>query len=145
MTVSTPVATVPDDAVEAPDDAAGSVEASPGQRLSAVAQQLLVVAIDRLAGAAADKVDDMADQLEGIAQNGGVGIGAAFGAGQAYMAGKNPVWGAVKGGFGALSTGMKVALIAGLVLLGLLSPVALLLILVGLLVAAIVKATRTTG
>ena len=40
---------------------------------------------------------------------------------------------------------MKVALIAGLVLLGLLSPVALLLILVALLVAAIVKATRTTG
>lgn len=132
MTVSTPSAT------------AAETE-PPGQRLAAAAQHLLVVAIDRLAGAAADKAEDMAGQLEEIARNGGVGMGAAFGAGTAYMAGRNPVWGAVKGGFGALGTGMKVAIIAGLVLLGVLSPVALLLVLVGLLVAAIVKAVRTTG
>jgi hypothetical protein len=104
-------------------------------------ERLAAALVDRAAGAAADKVDDVAGRLEGIAQNGGVGLGAAFGAGGAIMAGKNPVWGAVKGAWGALSTGKKVAIIAGLVLLGLLSPVALVLVLLGLLVAAIVKAT----
>lgn len=132
MTVSTATAAAP------------AQDLQVGPRLAAVAQQLLVVAIDRLAAVAADKAEDLAGQLEDVVANGGVGLGAAFGAGQAYMTGRNPVWGAIKGGFGALSTGAKVGVIALLVLLGLLSPVALLLVLVGLLVAAIVKASKSS-
>jgi hypothetical protein len=49
----------------------------------------------------------------------------------------------MKGAWGALGTGPKIAIIVGLVLLGVLSPVALLLLLVGLLVAAIVSAVKS--
>jgi hypothetical protein len=124
----------------AADAAAG---AGPGKLVLRSLERLAAALVDRAAGVAVDKVDDFAEKLEGIAANGGVGLGAAFGAGTAMMAGKNPVLGAVKGAWGALSTGKKVAIVVGLVLLGLLSPVALVLALVGLLIAAIVKAAKT--
>jgi hypothetical protein len=124
----------------AADAAAG---AGPGKLVLRSLERLAAALVDRAAGVAVDKVDDFAEKLEGIAANGGVGLGAAFGAGTAMMAGKNPVLGAVKGAWGALSTGKKVAIVLGLVLLGLLSPVALVLALVGLLIAAIVKAAKT--
>lgn len=124
----------------AADVAAGT---GTGRVIARSFERLAAALVDRAASAAADKVDDVAERLEGIAQNGGVGLGAAFGAGSAMMAGKNPAWGAVKGAWGALSTGQKVAIIVGLVLLGVLSPVALVLVLLGLLVAAIVKAANT--
>lgn len=116
---------------------------SPGERIRASLQRLAVAAIDKAAGAAVDKVDDLSERLEEVTANGGVGLGAAFGAGNAMMAGKNPVWGAVKGAWGALSTGKKVAIVVGLVLLGLLGPVALIVALVVLLVVAIVKAVKS--
>jgi hypothetical protein len=126
--------------VTASDAAAG---AGPGQLVLRSLERLAAALVDRAAGAAVDKVDDLAGRLEGIAANGGVGLAAAFGAGTAMMAGKNPVIGAMKGAWGALGTGTKVAIVLGLVLLGLLSPVALVLVLLGLLIAAIVKAAKT--
>jgi hypothetical protein len=105
-------------------------------------ERLGAALIDRAASAAVDKVDDLSEKLEGIAQNGGVGLNAAFGAGTAVMAGKNPLVGAIKGAWSALGTGAKVGIVLGLILLAVLSPVALVLILLGLLVAAIVKAAR---
>ena len=126
--------------VTAADAAAG---VGPGTLVLRSLERLAAALVGRAAEAAVDKVDDVAEKLEGIAANGGVGLGAAFGAGTAMMAGKNPVVGAVKGAWGALSTGKKVAIVLGLVLLGLLSPVALVLVLVGLLIAAIVKAAKT--
>ena len=101
--------------VTAADAAAG---AGPGKLVLRSLERLAVALVDRAAGAAVDKVDDVAEKLEGITANGGVGLGAAFGAGSAMMAGKNPVWGAVKGAWGALSTGKKVGIVLGLVLLG---------------------------
>ena len=114
-----------------------------GERLKTCGQRLAVAVIDRLAGIAADKVDDLSDQVEDMASGGGVKLGAIFGAGNALMAGKNPLFGAMKGAWGALGVGPKIAIIAGLVLLGVLSPVALLLLLVGLLIAGIVAAVRS--
>jgi hypothetical protein len=139
---SAPHASGPTSASEA-TAAAAAAGAGPGRLVVASLERLAVALIDRAAGAAVDKVDDLASQLEGIASNGGVGLGAAFGAGGALMAGKNPVLGAAKGAWRALGTGTKVAIVAGLILLGLLSPVALLLVLVGLLIAAIVKAVSS--
>ena len=123
------------------DVAAG---AGTGRVIARSFERLATALIDRAAGAAVDKVDDLAERLEGIASNGGVGLGAAFGAGTAMMAGKSPALGAIKGAWSALGTGAKVAIVAGLILLGLLSPVALVLVLLGLLIAAIVKAAKST-
>lgn len=117
-------------------------ELTPGERLKLCGIRIAVALIDRAAGVAADKVDDVSDQLEKMASGGGVKLGALFGAGNAMMAGKNPVLGAVKGAWGALGTGPKIGIVVGLVLLGVLSPVALVLLLLGLLVAAIVSAVK---
>jgi hypothetical protein len=122
------------------DVAAG---AGTGRVIARSFERLAAALIDRAASAAVDKVDDLSEKLEGIASNGGVGLGAAFGAGTAVMAGKNPVVGAIKGAWSALGTGAKVGIVLGLILLAVLSPVALVLVLLGLLVAAIVKAART--
>ena len=144
-TAFAPAATGPDAAPRKPTRGVREDVAppSPGERIRTSLQQLGVAAIDRAAGAAVDKVDDLSERLEEITANGGVGLGAAFGAGNAMMAGKNPVWGAVMGAWGALSTGTKVAIVVGLVLLGLLGPVALIVALVVLLVVAIVKAVKS--
>ncbi|MEJ2866707.1 hypothetical protein WCD74_02965 [Actinomycetospora sp. OC33-EN08] len=121
-------------------------ELNAGERLKACGVRIAVALIDRAAGAVADKVDDVSEQLEGqlqgLASGGGVKLGAIFGAGNAVMAGKNPVLGAVKGAWGALGTGPKIGIVLGLILLGVLSPVALVLLLVGLLIAAIVSAVK---
>jgi hypothetical protein len=122
--------------------ATAAADLNAGERLKTCGERLAVAVIDRLAGIAADKVDDLSDQVEKMASGGGLKLGAIFGAGNALMAGKNPVVGAMKGAWGALGTGPKIAIIVGLVLLGVLSPVALLLLLVGLLVAAIVSAVK---
>jgi len=118
-------------------------EPTPGQRIKACFERLAVALIHRGTDAIVDRADGLSEKLEEIRDNGGVGLGAAFGAGYAYMAGKNPVVGALKGAWSALGTGQKVGIVLGLVLLGLLSPVALVVALVALLVWAIVKAVKS--
>ena len=134
-----PPATPEGASAEAPEEAG---QPSPGQRIRACFERLAVALIHRGTDVIVDKADDLADRLEEIRDNGGVGLGAACGAGYAYMAGKNPAIGAVKGAWSALSTGGKVGIVLGLVLLGLLSPVALVVALVGLLVWAIVRSVK---
>ncbi|WP_018331851.1 hypothetical protein [Actinomycetospora chiangmaiensis] len=123
--------------------AAAVADLNAGERLKICGERLAVALIDRLAGLAADKVDGLSDQVEKIGSGGGLKMGAIFGAGNALMAGRNPLFGAMKGAWGALGTGPKIAIIVGLVLLGVLSPVALLLLLVGLLIAGIVSAVKS--
>jgi hypothetical protein len=115
-------------------------------------RELAIVAIDRLAGAAAAKVEEVADRLgdmaadtvKGAVGQAGLGVGAtaALEAGKAKLAGKNPVWAAVKGGVGAMGAGQKVLLALALILTAVLSPVALIVLALVLLVAAIVGAVR---
>lgn len=107
-----------------------------GAELRTAGERLLAAAVGRLAALACDKVDDLAAALERTAAEGGVGIGAALGAGKALARGGNVVWGAIKGGFAALGTAAKVLI--GLVLV--LAPVLLLVALVVAIVAALVWA-----
>src|ERR671910_360062 len=69
--------------------------------------------------------------------------GAAGGGMRAARAGKNPVWGAVKGAVANLGTGTKVLIVLAAVLGLLLGPVVLVVTLVVLLVLAIVAAVRS--
>jgi len=72
----------------------------------------------------------------------GVGANALMKGVLAKMEGKNPVIAALKGAFGAMSTGTKIWLSLALILLAVLSPVALLVLALVLLVAAIVGAVK---
>lgn len=105
-------------------------------QLRVAGERLLAAAVRRLVDAALEKVDDLADGLERIAAEGGVGVGAAVGAGRALARGGNVTWGAVKGGFAALGTAAKI--FVGVLLA--LAPVLLVLALVALVVAALVWA-----
>jgi hypothetical protein len=71
-----------------------------------------------------------------------VKLAAAAAALQAVLAGRNPVVAAIKAGFLALSTPMKILVIAALVLLALLAPLLLMLLLLALAVALVVIAVR---
>ncbi|MET0191583.1 MAG: hypothetical protein ABW212_21455 [Pseudonocardia sediminis] len=113
-----------------------------GERLKNSFQGLLVALIDKVSGVALRKVDDLASSLEDVTANGGVGLAAALGAGKAVLAGTNPVWGAIKGGFAALGTLAKTLVIVGLALSPVLLIVLALLLVVALLVIAIVLAIR---
>ncbi len=120
---------------------------SPGQLLKASLRGLLSAAVDRVAGFAMDKVDDVAGSLENVAAEGGPKIGAILGGVQAKLSGGNLVWGAAKGAFGALSPGAKVGILLLLVLALVLLPVTVVLVLLALIVLVIVLivSSRSTG
>ncbi|MGY1644244.1 hypothetical protein ACI782_24315 [Geodermatophilus sp. SYSU D00703] len=80
--------------------------------------------------------------LPDLAGRGGGTQRAAWAALHAVLVGRNPVVAAIKAWFAALSTPMKILVIAGLVLLALLAPLLLLLLLLALAVAAVVIAVR---
>ena len=117
--------------------------ASPVDQLKTSLQGLANVLIDRGAKTGLGSVDRLSGKLEGIASSGGALTGAAAGGLKAIAGGRNPVWGAVKGGITGLSTRTKVLMVLALVLALLLGPVVLLVLLLGLLVWAIVAAVRS--
>ena len=134
---------------EAPQPTAGMASAgempSAGDRL----KQVAIAALDKLAGAAVVKVEELSDKLGDMAADAvsgnmptGVGANALIKGVLAKMEGKNPVIAALKGAFGAMSTGTKIWLSLALILLAVLSPVALLVLALVLLVAAIVGAVK---
>jgi hypothetical protein len=123
----------------------GSVPAAPVDQLKVSLQRLAGVLVDSGANAALRTVDRLSGKLEDITGRGGALTGAATGGLKAVAAGKNPVLGAVKGAIGGLSTKTKVLIVLVIVLCLLLGPVALVLLLVGLLVFAIVAAVRSRG
>ena len=120
-----------------------SAAARPVDRLESSLRRLASVLIDSGAKAASGAVDSFSGNFEGIASRGGALTGAAAGGLKAVPGGRSPVWGAVKGAIGRLSTRTKVLIVLGLVLVLLLSPVVLLVLLLGLLVLAIVAAARS--
>lgn len=112
-------------------------------QLGPALQQLAVTAIDRLAGIAADKVDELAGRLEDVAVHGmptGVKASALMGGGLAALQGKNPVWAAGKAAFAAMSPGLKIAIGLLLVLAAVLAPVTLLVVALALIVLGIAGA-----
>jgi hypothetical protein len=120
-----------------------SAAARPVAQLKSSLRRLANVLIDRGAKAASGAVDSLSGNLEGIASRGGTLTGAAAGGLKAVAGGRNPVWGAVKGLIGGLSTTTKVLIVLALVLALLLAPVVLVVLLLGLLVLAIVVAVRS--
>jgi hypothetical protein len=100
--------------------------------------------VDKGVGATIQGVERLSDKLEDVAHSSGPLTGAASGGARAVLAGKNPVWGAVKGTVANLSTGTKVLIVLTAVLGLLLGPVVLVVALIALLVLAIAAAVRST-
>jgi hypothetical protein len=91
--------------------------------------------IRRWSSRVAAAVRDLAGRRGGVQR-------AAVAALRAFLAGRNPVLAAMKAWFAALSTPMKVLVIAGVVLLALFAPLLLLLLLLALAVAVVVIVVR---
>ncbi|MGD9525797.1 hypothetical protein [Pseudonocardia sp.] len=105
-------------------------------------RDLLATLLDRAVGVALDKVEDIAGRLDEMAARGGPNVGALVGGARSLMSGRNPIWGAFRGAFSALSPGTKAAIVAALVLALVLLPVTVVLVLLALIVLAVVAAAR---
>ena len=113
------------------------------EQLKAALRKLLAAVLQRTLGMALDKVEELSRTFDEIAARGGFKVGALFGGVRAAVAGENPVWGAIKGGFSALSPAAKAALVIVLVLALLLLPVTVVLLLILLIVLAVVATVQT--
>ncbi len=118
-------------------------EGPPTEQLKASLKRLLKVLLERGFGVVLESVERLAGTFDEIAARGGVKLGALWGGATAGLSGRNPVWGAVKGAFSALSTPARVALILALVLALLLLPVTVVLLLIALIALAIIAVVKT--
>jgi len=90
------------------------------------------------------KVAGWADKLDGVSDGGAKEKAGAAGA-KAVVRGKNPVWAVIRGAWQAGTPAVRAAIIASVVsvfLLLLLSPVLLVVFLLGLLIVAVVQRVR---
>ena len=90
-----------------------------------------------------DFVERVADRLKDLVAGGGPLLAAGLGAGIAALVGKNPLWGAIKGGFSALSPWGKALVIIALVLAVLLLPVTILVLIIVVAVVIVVLAVKS--
>lgn len=118
-------------------------EGPPTEQLKASLRRLLGALLERGFGIALESVERLAGTFDEIAARGGVKVGALWGGATAGLSGRNPVWGAVKGAFSALSTPARAALIIALVLALLLLPVTVVLLLLALIGLAIIAVVKT--
>jgi hypothetical protein len=115
-----------------------------GEELTRSLKKLLAGLAEVGLDAATRGVDRLSSRLEDVAAGkGGVAVGSVLGGLRAMVAGRNPVWGAVKGTIAGLSAKTKVLIVVGLVLGLLLGPVVLVLLLLALLVVVVVAAVRS--
>ncbi|MDT2005266.1 hypothetical protein FXW78_12025 [Rhodococcus opacus] len=116
--------------------------------LKAQVQRLLDAARSRgdaVTATIQQKIQEWTDTLAEAVADGGPGAIAGLEGLRAALAGKNPVWAAIKGLVSGLSGKAKVALILLLVVGLLLGPVLLLVLLLALLVAALIAAVRSAA
>jgi hypothetical protein len=86
-----------------PDTDAGSLtDMLPTDRLKQAAQALLKAATDKAVNAALDQVEGLTSKLTDVAENPGVGLQSALGAGSSMLQGGSGVGGALKGGLSAV-------------------------------------------
>lgn len=117
----------------------------PLDELRAGLRTLLATVLDTTFGLALEKVEALARSFDDMAVRGGPRLHALLGGGMAELEGRNPVWGAVRGAFAALSPAARAALITALVLALLLVPVTVVLLLLVLIVVAVAAAARGAG
>jgi hypothetical protein len=113
---------------------------SPTQQIKANSRELLATLIERGFGIGLEAVERLGHE---IAVRSGVKVNALLGGARAAVAGRSPAWGAIKGGFSALSPGAKAAVIIVPVLALLLLPVTVALLLLALIAVAVVAVVKT--
>jgi len=107
--------------------------------------QQLLDALQDGGEALTSKVQEWMDTLFEAVANGGAGVKAGLEALRAVVAGKNPVFAAIKSLVSGLSGKAKIALILLLVLGLLLGPVLLVVLLLALVVGALIAAVRAAA
>jgi hypothetical protein len=109
--------------------------------LGRLAEAVLQVAATKLS----HKTEDWIDGLEEYAASEGATGRAAYEGLKAHLLGKNPVWAAMKGAWWGASPWLRVVAVLVLMLFLVLAPVTLLLLVLGLLVAAIIAGIRAAS
>jgi len=104
--------------------------------------RLAEAALQAAAAKLSHKVDGWIRKIGEYPAAEGATEGAALEGLKAHLLGKNPVWAAMKGAWWGASVPLRLVAVLGLLLVLLLAPEVLLLVLLGLLVAAIVVGIR---
>jgi hypothetical protein len=99
----------------------------------AVLTEMIQAGIATLATKASQLVDDLSDKLQSAAEDAGPVEKAGMAALEARSEGRSPVWAALKAGWSAVSTEVKIATTLVLLLLIVLAPLSLLGLLLTLL------------
>lgn len=105
-------------------------------------KELLRTLLRSTVGLALENVEGLAKSFDTMAASGGLAMGGVLGGVRAGLAGRNPVWGAIKGAIGALSPAVRVGLVLVLVLALVLLPVTVVLLLLALIVLIVVAAAK---
>lgn len=105
-------------------------------------RDVLAASLEYVSAKASHKADGWARDLNDFAETRGATEQAGYQGAKADLEGKNPVTAAVKGAWSGASGKLRLAAVLVLVLLLVLAPVPTLLVLLGLLLAALVKAIR---
>jgi hypothetical protein len=116
--------------------------ASVSSDVAAALGRLAEAALQAAAAKLSHKVDEWIRDIEEYAASGGATGGAALEGLKAHLLGKNPVWAAMKGAWWGASVPLRLAAVLVLLLVLLSAPGVLVLLLLGLLVAAIVAGVR---
>jgi hypothetical protein len=94
-------------------------------------------------GKLSQKTDGWAGELDDHEATQGSAEQAGYEGAKAQVQGRNPIWAAIKGAWAGASVELKLAAVLLVVLMLVLAPIPMLLIGLGLLIAAIVKAVRS--
>jgi hypothetical protein len=121
---------------------AGARSATPTTAGSAL-RDVLEASLHFVNGKLSQKTAGWAGELDDREATQGSGEQAGYEGVKAEIEGRNPIWAAVKGAWAGASPKIKVAAVLLLVLMVVLAPIPMLLIALGLLIAAIVKAARS--
>ncbi len=123
--------------------AGGALNSAPvATGLAPALSDLRAAALRYATAKASRKVEDWAGELNDFMASRGSTTQAVFEGLKAKLRGKNPVWGAIKGAWSGTSPELKLAVVLILVFMLLLGPVVLLVLVLGLLIAALVAGIR---
>ncbi|MDT4924834.1 MAG: hypothetical protein QOG01_2547 [Pseudonocardiales bacterium] len=121
----------------------GATRAKPASTTAGSAlRDVLEATLHYVNGKLAQKTEGWVAELDDYEATRGSAEQAGYEGAKAELQGRNPIWASIKGAWAGASGPLKLAAVLFLVLVFVLAPVPTLLVLLGLLVAALIKAVQ---
>jgi hypothetical protein len=124
----------------------GATHAPPASTtIGSAVRDLLEASLHYVNGKLAQETEHWVGKLDDFEATRGPAEQATYAGVKAELQGKNPIWAAVKGAWAGADGNLKLAAVVFAVLMLVLAPVPTLLVILGLLVGALIKAIRAAS